>query len=111
MKVVVDTICLEDRENKLILYQDQMLVLKRDLCRLYCALYDAREGRRVNTSVELPFHVMATVRDTVPNYIVLRKVQTNRWGDTMAVEKTVICINCNDMYVIEKTMKRLLKNN
>ena len=109
MTIAGEILQLEHHQNKLVLYKDQILELMKEVCKLYCSLYDAREGRRADTMIELPFHIIATVRDTFPDYIVLRKVYRNKWGDCMAVKKSVISINLHDMYVIESKMKNMFK--
>ena len=79
MSIEGETLKLEHHQNKLVLYKDQILELTKEVCKLYCSLYDVREGRRADTMIELPFHIIATVRDTFPDYIVFRKVYRNKW--------------------------------
>ena len=110
MSIAGETLQLEHHQNKLVLYKDQILELTKEVCKLYCSLYDVRERRRADTMIELPFHIIATVRDTFPDYIVLEKCTETNGGDCMAVKKSVIPINLNDMYVTESKMKKMFKN-
>ena len=91
----VDTLLIKQADASLILYKDQMTVLRRNFKHIARALVDADTGYRVNYSLELPYYVKAAVRDILPS-LVMCKFQLNAWGEQVFLPNTVVKLSFED---------------